>query len=204
MKASLIQRCLCPYPIGRYNRAIVQDKRVLVIGSGSDLDGRGMGDDIDGGAWDAVVRANKVYGNPRDTGSRTDVLVISRSDYLYSNPEWLPARAARFIKTVISLEDHMGYSVTEFNDLRARLGSYPSTGMRAVDWVLNNGAAHVDVIGFGWRNGGFSNKKAYTGYDAAMLPSILIDRNLVDLNSYHDFGRENDMLVHLEKVNLID
>lgn len=37
-------------------------KTVLIVASGSDLDGRGMGERIDSGEWDVVARINKHYG----------------------------------------------------------------------------------------------------------------------------------------------
>lgn len=204
MTASLIQRCKYPCQPGDYRADIVQGKRVLVIGSGRDLDGRGMGAAVDRGDWDIVIRANKVYGDPQDCGSRTDVFVIRRTYYLDSNPEFLPERARRHLKAIIGIEDHKGYTSEDFHRLLSRLGSLPSTGMCALVWALDHGAASVDVIGFGWRDGAFAGKKSYSTGSPDMVPKILTSKEGVDLNPYCDWGKENAMLVALEKVNLID
>lgn len=49
-------------------------KNILVIGSGSDLDGRKMKELIDGDTYDVIARVNKYYGSPDDVGTRTDYI----------------------------------------------------------------------------------------------------------------------------------
>lgn len=204
MTMGLLQRCKYPCQPGEYREDLVRGKRVLVVGSGRDLDGRGLGSAVDRGDWDIVIRANKVYGDPLDCGSRTDVLVIRRVVYLESNPEFLPERAHAHIKAIIGIEDHKGYTGEEFHRLTQRLGSLPSTGMCAVMWALDHGAESVDVIGFGWRDGAFAGKKSYSTGSPTLVPKILTSAEGVDLNPYCNWDKENAMLLSLEKLNLID
>lgn len=59
---------------GRKYRGQYRDKTILIVGSGSDLDGRGMQEIIDSDRYDIVARVNKMYGAPQDVGTRANVL----------------------------------------------------------------------------------------------------------------------------------
>lgn len=69
-------------------------KTVLIVASGSDLDGRGMGERIDSGEWDVVARINKHYGWTEDVGNRTDVILTRWYSWL-DNHEWFSEEEQR-------------------------------------------------------------------------------------------------------------
>lgn len=50
-------------------------KDCIIIGSGSDLNGRKLGAKIDNGDFGKVFRINRFYGDKQDVGSHTDYVV---------------------------------------------------------------------------------------------------------------------------------
>lgn len=51
----------------------IKDKRILIVGSSYDMNGKRLGKAIDSGNWDIVIRLNKRYGSPLDNGTKTDL-----------------------------------------------------------------------------------------------------------------------------------
>ena len=169
---------------GRY-----RGKHVLIIGSGSDLDGRAMQAAIDGGDFDLVARVNKVYGAPEDVGTRTDVLFTRWYSWL-DNKAWVPDSVASSA-TIVVLNQHIGYSKTEYEWLCARIGhNAASAGAQAVDYFLNRGAAKVSIIGFGCRGGKFNRDKVYSVANTAHVPTRLTTEEGKDVNPTYDWHAE--------------
>lgn len=84
-------------------------KTVLIVGSGYDLDGRGLGERIDSGEWDVVARINKHYGKPEDVGNRTDVILTRWYSWL-DNHEWFSEEEQQNAREVVVLNQHLGFS----------------------------------------------------------------------------------------------
>lgn len=76
--------------------------RVLVVGSGSDLDGRKLGREIDGGRWDVIARVNKHYGSREDVGERTDVILTRWNGWL-DNEEWFSHEEQQLAHEIVIL-----------------------------------------------------------------------------------------------------
>lgn len=147
-------------------------KKVLVIGSGRDLNGRGMADSIDrlpqdGGTYDLVIRCNKMLGDPADVGHRCDLAAVRY-------PEWTKkyglAHATQYISFNGSYLGGMparypgNWSRREREALADEIGvKWPSCGALAVAWARTRGCSKEDlhVIGFGYdpETGCFAREK---------------------------------------------
>lgn len=62
---------------------IVKDKKILLIGSGEDLNGRNLGERIsaENCEWDIIARVNKHYGDIKDVGVRTDIFFCANKKF---------------------------------------------------------------------------------------------------------------------------
>lgn len=138
----------------------VKDKTVLLIGSGSDLDGRAMQKQIDGDSYDIVARINHPFGAPADVGTRTDMVFVRRREwasYYFHGPQMQGCR-------IVAFRDGVGCDRDYDAAVRAALvpqAAKASTGLCAVHWLLEHGAKSVTVLGFGWRDGAFADAKTY-------------------------------------------
>lgn len=187
-------------------RTIVDGRDVLVIGSGSDIDGRGMGDEIDNGDR-IVVRVNKSYGAPADVGTRTDVIFTRFKHWLELYP-WFGRKAQEEAKCIIACNDRIGYTEEDLH--RAEAACVPKTGTKvgsagllAVEYALHCGANRVDVIGFGWRNGAFAAFKEYTNSNESNVP-VTCRKDRVDTNTRLDWDAEHKFYIENSRVRLID
>lgn len=138
--------------------------KVLVIGSGQDLDGRQMGQEIDySDRWDYIVRLNKTYADPIDSGRRTDILFTRWHSWVADGQNFVEKEVLDRVKQVIILNQHVGYSATESQMICKEIGTdHISAGPQAVHWLLNRGCRHIDLIGFGYKPGeGFMSEKIY-------------------------------------------
>ena len=169
-------------------------KRVLVIGSGADLNGRAMASTIDtppaeGGVYDVVVRCNKMFGDPADVGHRCDVAAVRY-------PEWLIKYGLTHATHFISFNgSQIGgraagtygqWGRREKENLAAELGvKNPSCGALAVAWAKVRGCSkeNLHVIGFGYdpKSGTFAGEKRYPD-------------GTIDQNPNYDWARENEWL----------
>lgn len=142
----------------------LKDKSVLLIGSGADVDGRAMGAEIDGEAYDIVARVNKPYGAVADVGTRTDIVFVRHAEWV--NFFWHRHTAEGeepASRRVVAFHDGVGCARRYDTAAVAELG-FPaakvSTGLCAAKWLLEHGAK-VTVIGFGYRDGAFPSDKTY-------------------------------------------
>lgn len=151
-------------------------KLALLIGSGSDINGRKMKSQIDTANDIFIARINRHYGEEIDVGIQThlifgfDTSVIP--DYLkhvqFINPYTLNDQA--FIQSV---RDRINYR-------------NPSTGIMGLYWLLDNGYKPV-VIGFGFKNGELINKiKTYPDGQQ-------------EISTWHNFALENEKLIELHE-----
>lgn len=153
-------------------------KKVLVIGSGADLVGRGLGRLIDSGRWDVVVRVNQPFGAPSDVGSKMDVLVTRWRSWV---PQFFKG-PVRFEKLIV-LNERVGMSSNEINVASVEVGAERvSAGLCACIWALNRGAKSVSVIGFGYHPAtGWAPQKRYPD-------------GTLDPNSHYNWAAENRWL----------
>lgn len=123
----------------------MEAKRVIVIGSGIDLNGRKLGEAIDRGEFGKVVRVNKFYGDPIDVGTVTDVL------FSFNTKFWRPecGKFKHFINVVMLDRGAFRYDVVRKYGIAK--GKRASTGLCAVDYYVRNGY-DVTVIGYGFRD----------------------------------------------------
>lgn len=179
---------------GRY-----KGKSMLIIGSGKDLDGRKMGNIIDGDKYDYVVRVNKHYGSKEDVGSRTDVIILRW--YAWLDYEWWHEEDKAQAQETIILNQHVGYSETEYRWLCERVGhGAVSAGVQAIDWALHRGVASIDVIGYGRVNGERAAVKQYTTGSTNTTPA---GAEKQDNNPHYDWGKEDDWMDLQSRVNFL-
>lgn len=112
--------------------------KVLVIGSGQDLDGRGMRDEIDGDKYDYICRINKTYGNVEDVGTRCDIFVTRWSQWISEGNTFIEPEVLHKCKKIIILNQNLNYSQTERRLISKEIGvEHVSAGVQAVHWLLN-------------------------------------------------------------------
>lgn len=186
-------------------RDLIHGKNVLIIGSGADLDGRKLGKEIDLGKWDVVIRCNKLYGSREDTGTRTDVLFTRWNSWL-DNKAFIPDEVMAGVKFTVIANQHIGVSRTEYGWLCSQVGKdQVSCGPQAVHWALAHGAARVDLIGFGRKQGVFTKDKVYPEADkeTGRIPNHH-QHGLVDRNPMYDWHMERMWLMRQPRVHFID
>lgn len=161
------------------------EKRAILIGSGSDLNGRGMGRDIDRGFHGIIARVNRLYGALPDVGARTDVL------FTFHPLIWDRACKGRFGKALPYRRIVIPQKISGgrlYEDVKERFGlKKPTTGLLAAAYLISQGY-HPEVVGFGFRAGVLVNfHKTYP------------DGRPEDERQYaqHDFDRENEILQEL-------
>lgn len=133
-------------------------KSVLIIGSGEDLNGRGMGRKIDAGVVaDVIIRVNKPYGNPKDVGSKIDIAFFRKRAFQFY---YFPAYVHDLIETIITEERDI--EDAWHNTWAREIGvKKPSCGALAVAWCREMKASSISVIGFGYKDGKWAKQKTY-------------------------------------------
>lgn len=118
---------------------------VLLIGSGRDLAGRKMGEDIDAGKYGLVVRCNKYYGDAEDVGVHTDIAIVRWPGWEHAFFQGAP----EYPKSWITINDGKGIPAAVLNEAIAEVGhDTVSCGVIAAKWLAGCGA-NVSVIGMG-------------------------------------------------------
>jgi len=134
----------------------IYNKTAIVIGSGSDINGRALGKKIDSGHWDIVIRCNKPYGSPVDVGSRLDIIATRYRSWV-----------ARFFgdvhpSAVVAFNEAYNITHAEYQSIMQEVGwTAVSCGVLACAWALNRGARDVYVLGFGHAGSWHHNRKIY-------------------------------------------
>lgn len=163
------------------------NKHVLLIGSGWDIAGKRLGHDIDNGKWDIIARVNRLYGDPVDVGTKTDIFFTRWRSWLGSITPVVDKAKYIFIN------ENEGITKEEYLSIRNEVGvEHVSAGTVACAWLLNRGAI-VDAIGFGYDS--FTDSfypKAYAKKYAEHKKISESGGTLVnDKNEAYDFKREN-------------
>lgn len=137
----------------------LRGKKVLLVGSGIDLVGRKLGEAVDRGDWDLVVRCNHFQGDPEDVGHRTDIAVMRRYTGVQAFNSEAPEPAG-FILPMNAEQDEITQSIER--QAAQEVGHHvASCGVIAARWLLNRGAK-VSAIGMGHRaDGTWEAQKTY-------------------------------------------
>lgn len=136
-------------------------KKVLLIGSGADLNGRAMQERISAQdcEWDAIARINRFFGEPADVGQRMDICFVAKREwanwYFYGTCKREPFLIVAFRDGCACDRGYREKTAQELN-----LGEVVSSGLCAVHWLLAHGAK-VDIIGFNAPGGVWSGHKVY-------------------------------------------
>lgn len=126
----------------------LEGKRVLLIGSGADLNGRGLNERISAQAceWDAIARINHHFGDVADVGKRMDICFVGHREWA----TWYFGTCSRRESfKIVAFHDGCGCE-RFYRDKVAQelnMGERVSSGLAAVHWLLAHGA-QVDIIGF--------------------------------------------------------
>lgn len=154
---------------------VVKNRKVLLIGSGRDIVGRGLGQRIDAGEWDVVVRCNHFYGDPADVGTRTDLAVVREARFEKDFFDEAPVAPVR----VLTTNDGNNFPKHLLQQAAQEVGHREaSIGIIAACWLLSCGA-RLSVIGVGhFPDGSWIGQKTYPD-------------GTVDTAGFCDWSKEN-------------
>lgn len=166
---------------------VVKDKKVLLIGSGKDLVGRGLGKRIDAGEWDVVVRCNHYYGDAADVGIRTDLAVVRETRFEKDFINEAPVCPMR----VLSTNNGINFPKELLHVTAQEVGHHEaSIGIIAAKWLLVMGA-RLSVIGIGhFPDGSWITQKSYPD-------------GKIDTSGFCDWGKENAWWMRQKGVELL-
>jgi hypothetical protein len=172
--------------------------KVLLIGSGQDLDGRAMADVIHSDYYDYVCKLNKSYGAVEDVGTRCDILFTRWSSWISAGSNFIEPGILYNTRKVVILNQNVNYSRTERTMISKELQlEHVSAGPQAVQWLLNRGCKHIDLIGFGYKNGEFMTDKVYAK-NSKNYPD-----GMKDTNTMYNWQRERQWLMLQPEVRFI-
>lgn len=177
----------------------LKDKKVLIIGSGEDLDSRRLQKEIDeSDRWDLIVRINKMYGRPECVGTRTDVIITRWAQWVGHDSKFFDKGTLDRAQRIIILNQSIGYSERERLLIASEIGHpHVSAGPQAIAYFINRGCEHIDLIGFGYLNGEFMKEKRYAD-NSRNYPTRMKDNN--DL---YDWSKERQWMLNQPEVNFI-
>lgn len=173
----------------------LKDKTVLIIGSGQDIDGRRMKNIIDGNRFDIVARVNKMYGNEQDIGTRTDFIFTRWQQWVKKGMNFFTDEVLTKAKKTIILNQHVGYSESEKNELLVEVGhENVSAGVQSIHYFLNRDVRKIYLIGFGHFQDGFRNVKKYC-QNAHNYPN-----GMTDTNQHYNWKKEQHWMKNQSKI----
>ncbi len=166
---------------------VLRNRKVLLIGSGQDLVGRGMGQRIDAGEWDVVVRCNHFYGDPADVGTRTDLAVVREARFELDFFDEAPVAPLR----VLSTNDGNNFPKVLLQRAAQEVGhKEASIGVIAALWLLRMGA-RLSVMGIGhFADGTWIKQKTYPD-------------GKIDTATFCDWNKENAWWMRQKHVELL-
>lgn len=86
----------------------LENKTVLIVGSNADIDGRGLGSEIDSGRLaDVVIRVNKAYGDAADVGAKTDIIFTRWRSWLQTG--WFSEEQIKSACEVVALNENFNF-----------------------------------------------------------------------------------------------
>lgn len=157
----------------------LKGKKVLLIGSGNDLDRRNMQSIIDeSDQYDVIARINKPYGYIKDVGLKTDIIFVRFTHW--SDMYWphLKQDMPDVVAFRHGLNCDKDYDKVIAEKYRLKMAS---TGLCAIHWLTEQEVDNITVIGFGYKNGKFSDDKIYVG------------TNIIDQNQNFDWKKEQNI-----------
>ena len=176
----------------------IKGKRVIIIGSGSDNDGRRMQKKIDGNFYDYVIRVNKHYGKVEDTGNRTDIIFTRWLQWISKGQPFFSDDDLQQAKKVIIINQQVGISQAEIEQGQIEIGhSKASAGLYAALWCLNRGVRQIDLIGYGHHQDGFTGGKKYC-QNSYNYPDRMRDNNAL-----YEWSKEQQWLTAQPQINLL-
>lgn len=176
----------------------VKGARILIIGSGSDNDGRRMRARIDSNYYDLVIRVNKHYGKVEDVGTRTDIIITRWYQWIAKGQSFFTEDDLAQAKKVIILNQQLGISSTEIEQGCIEIGhTKASAGIYAALWCLNRGAEQIDLIGYGHHADGFRETKKYC------QNSYNYPDRMTDTNPLYNWQAEQRWLQAQPQINLL-
>ena len=176
----------------------LKGKRVIIIGSGADNDGRRMKERIDSNYYDYVIRVNKHYGSPDDTGSRTDIIITRWHQWIAKGQKFFTEDDLAQVKKVVIINQSVGISNAEIEQGKVEVGhSKVSAGLYAALWCLNRGVKEIDLIGYGYQNNAFTDSKRYC------VNSFNYPDRMTDYNPLYNWEREQRWLKAQPQINLL-
>ncbi len=172
-------------------------KRVLIIGSGADIDGRRLQKKIDSDFFDYVARINKHYGVEKDTGTRTDFIFTRWHQWVKKGMNFFSENEIENALEVIILNQHIGYSETEKQILLSEI-NHPnaSAGLQAIHYFLNRGAKEIWLLGFGKYSDGFKEKRYCEN-------AFNFKKGEKDNNPAYDWNKERIWLENQSKIKFL-
>lgn len=176
----------------------IKGKRILIIGSGADNDGRRMQDKIDGDYYHYIIRINKHYGKPEDTGSRTDIIFTRWLQWVSNGQKFFTDDDLAQAKKVVIINQHLGISQAEIEQGKIEVcHDKVSAGIYAALWCINRGADKIDLIGYGKFSDGFREHKRYC------QNSYNYPDRMQDTNTYYDWHKEQRWLLAQPQITLL-
>lgn len=176
----------------------LENKTVLIVGSNVDIDGRGLGSEIDSGMLaDVVIRVNKAYGDAADVGTKTDIIFTRWRAWLQTG--WFSEEQIESACEVVALNENFNFLESWKRVAADEVGAAAvSCGAAAVFYALVMGAKEVKLIGFGFQDG----KEA--GTDKIYCRNAFTHAaGTIDENAAFDFAREREWLKKQALVSLI-
>lgn len=164
----------------------IKDKKVLIIGSGIDLNGRRMAAEIDSNRWDIIIRCNKMYGLPQDVGERIDIIFTRWLQWTSPTQGFFTSEELNRAKQIIVSNQNYGFSQTEMMMLCEEIGHpHVSCGVQAIAYCINRGVKSIDLIGYGvYPDGTRTQQKRYCA-NAKCFPN-----GMRDYNEIYDWEKE--------------
>lgn len=159
---------------------------VIIVGSSFLADGKRLGRDIDERKYGKIVRLNRQYGDPMDTGTQTDVWWTRWQSWIGGITPY--SDTARYFV----VNEHRGISEDEMGVCASEIGhQWVSIGTLACWYYVMHGY-HVYYIGCGYDTyTGTWPKKRY----GKVKPNGLCDGRHQDENTHYDWEKENKWLM---------
>lgn len=175
----------------------LKGKRILIIGSGLDIDGRRLKKKIESDFFDFVARVNKHYGREIDSGTRTDFIFTRWLQWSKKEFSFFSENELNEAKAIIILNQHIGYSETELSILLNELKhNKVSAGLQAIHYFLNRGVKEVWLLGFGKYSDGFKEKRYCSN-------SFNFKKGHFDNNPAYDWNKEKEWLKNQSKIKFL-
>lgn len=175
----------------------IKGKRILIIGSGADNDGRRMQEQIDSDYYHYVIRVNKHYGQAEDTGTRTDIIFTRWVQWVSNGSKFFTEDEIKNAKKIVVINQQVGIAQAEIEQGKIEVGHKSiSAGIYAALWCINRGASQIDLIGYGKYSDGFRGKKYCQN-------SYNYPDRMTDNNPNYNWEKEQAWMIAQPEINLL-